>query len=407
MAERQNTYDVVVIGAGGAGITAAISASRKKARVLLCEKMPKIAKKVRISGNGRCNLTNDKLDHTCFNKDAKAIVESVFAQFGRLDILKFFKELGLRLYSDKEGRVFPITNQSASVIDVLELELSRLGVEIRTGCEVKSIRKASQGFEIEFKGDGFAPVTAKKVILAAGGKSYPIYGTDGTAYELAIQFGHTLTEPVPSTVPLLCEDPWCKQLTGQKIVATVRWEIDGKMGPPLEHDLLFTDYGLSGLAIFDSSDELAIAIHREHKKNTAVVVDLLPFIHEDELKKEISSRLRRNFPNEMLLAGLLPPKFAPVLENVLKSRNPTEIAEYVKNRRFRITATKGWSDAEFTAGGIRQKEVDDKTLESKKCPGLYLAGEILDVDGKRGGFNLAWAWASGFVSGSHAAQSGK
>ncbi len=403
MPKSSDLYDVVVIGAGGAGITAAISAARKKAHVLLCEKMPKIAKKVRISGNGRCNLTNDKLDHTCFNSDAKAIVESVFAQFGRLDILKFFKELGLRVYSDKEGRVFPITNQSASVIDVLELELSRLGVDVRTGCEVKSLKKAGQGFELELKGEGMGPVTAKKVILAAGGKSYPIYGTDGSAYALATQFGHTITEPVPSTVPLLCEDPWCKQLTGQKIVATVRWEIDGKMGSPLEHDLLFTDYGLSGLAIFDTSNELAIAIHRERKNNTAVVVDLLPFIHEDELKKEISSRLRRNFPNEMLLAGLLPPKFAPVLEEVLKSRNPVTIVEYVKNRRFKITDTKGWTDAEFTAGGVSHKEVDMKTLESKKCRGLYLAGEILDVDGKRGGFNLAWAWASGFVSGAQSA----
>ncbi len=194
MPKSSDLYDVVVIGAGGAGITASISASRKKAGVLLCEKMPKIAKKVRISGNGRCNLTNDKLDHTCFNSDAKTIVESVFAQFGRLDILKFFKELGLRVYSDKEGRVFPITNQSASVIDVLELELSRLGVDVRTGCEVKSLKKTGQSFELEFKDEGLAPVTAKKVILAAGGKSYPIYGTDGSAYALATQFGHMITD---------------------------------------------------------------------------------------------------------------------------------------------------------------------------------------------------------------------
>ena len=394
------SYDVVIIGGGGAGMAAAISAARGGSQVLICEKMQKLGKKVRISGNGRCNLTNDKLDASFFNPDAKAVVESVFAQFGRLDILKFFKELGLRVYSDKEGRVFPITNQAASVLDALELELSRLGVEFKCGSPVLAIKKTKEGFLLDLPSGS---IGAQRVVLAAGGKSYPIYGTDGSAYALATAFGHTLTETVPITVPLTSDDPWCKELSGQKILASVRYEIDGVTGPAVEHDLLFTDYGLSGLAVFDSSDQIAIALHRSLDKNAMLLVDLLPFIHENELQKELARRLRRNFPSDKLLMGLLPPKFSRVLEETLNTRNPITIASCVKNRRFRITGTRGWPEAEFTAGGIKLAEIDPKTLESKKCPGLFLAGEILDVNGRRGGFNLAWAWSSGHVAGQSAA----
>ncbi|HTL71351.1 MAG TPA: NAD(P)/FAD-dependent oxidoreductase [Candidatus Eisenbacteria bacterium] len=400
MNEPNERFDVVVIGGGGAGIAAAIGAGRKGARVLLCEKMPKLAKKVRISGNGRCNLYNDVVDASGYNPEAKEIVESMFSRFGKSEITRFFKELGLRVYSQEDGRVFPVTNQSASVLDLLELELSRLGVEVRSDCEVTSIKKSGREFLLETKSGA---VRAGHPVLCAGGKSYPVSGTDGSAYALATAFGHTLVEPVPSTVPLLSDDPWCRHLTGQRIKAAVRYEVDGVSGPRMEGDLLFTDYGLSGLTVLDSSEEPSIAMARRGSSDVSLVADLLPFLHEDELKKELASRLRRKFPTDKLLAGLLPPKFSFVLADVLETRNPAVIAGAVKNKTFKITGTKGWNEAEFTAGGIDHREVDARTLESKKCPGLYLAGEILDVDGKRGGFNLAWAWSSGYVAGQEAA----
>lgn len=401
MTDRKNSFDVVVIGGGGAGMLAAISAARKGASTLLCEKMPKLGKKVRISGNGRCNITNDRVDADGYDPGSKKIVESVLARFGRLDILQFFRDLGLRVYSDKEGRVFPITNQSASVMDLLELELSKQGVEVRCDAEITGIKRSHGGFFLESKSGA---VHARRIILCAGGKSYPVSGTDGSAYALAMQFGHTLVEPVPSTVPLLSDDPWCRHLTGQKITATVRYQIGETSGPAFTGDLLFTDYGLSGLTVLDSSEDPAIAIHRSHANDVSLVVDLVPFMHEDELKKELSSRLRRKFPSDKLLAGILPPKFSYVLADVLKKGDPAAIIFAVKQKRFVITGTKGWNEAEFTAGGIDHHEVDPSTLESKKCPGLYLAGEILDVNGKRGGFNLAWAWASGYVAGVEAAR---
>jgi predicted Rossmann fold flavoprotein len=401
MTTHNSTYPLVIIGGGAAGIVAAIAAARKGARVLLCEKMQKLGKKVRISGNGRCNISNDVVDTSCFNSEASELVESALSRFGQKEIARFFKELGLRVYSD-EGRIFPITNQSGSVMDLLELELARLGVEIRLECEVTSLRKSKQGdFHIGFKSG--AEVQASRVILTAGGKSYPIGGTDGSAYAMALAFGHHLVEPVPSTVPLLSDDPWCKTLSGQRIKAAVRYRVGEEVGPRIEGDLLFTDYGLSGTATLDSSEEISISLGRSGTKDTALIVDLIPFMHEDELKKELSHRMRRKFPSDKLIAGILPPKFAGVMTDELKRLSPNDLTDLLKNREFRIIGTKGWNEAEFTAGGIDHHEIDFETFESKKCPGLYLAGEILDVNGKRGGFNLAWAWSSGTLAGQAAA----
>src|SRR3989338_8056858 len=231
MMKHVKEYDVIVIGGGAAGIVASISAARAGAFVLLCEKMPKLGKKIRISGNGRCNISNDVVDAACFNPEAKELVESALARFGPEEILRFFKDLGLRVYSDK-GRIFPITNQSTSVMDLLELELARLGVEVRLGSEITKIERKPDGFSAESKaGDTLG---ARRVILTAGGKSYPVVGTDGSAYAMALGFGHRLIEPVPSTVPLLSEDRWCKELSGVKIVAGVRYRIGTHLGPCIE-----------------------------------------------------------------------------------------------------------------------------------------------------------------------------
>ena len=265
-----------------------------------------------------------------------------------------------------------------------------------------AIKRSGNDFLLEFKSGEVA--RTRHPILCAGGKSYPVSGTDGSAYALATAFGHSIIEPVPSTVPLLSDDPWCRHLTGQRITAAVRSVVNGVAGPRVKGDLRFADYGLSGLTVLDVSEEPSIAMAREGSKDVRLEVDLVPFLHEDELKKELSSRLRRKFPTDKLLAGLLPPKFAHVLSGILETRNPAAIASAVKQKTFHITGTKGWNEAEFTAGGVDHREVDPKTLESRKCPGLYLAGEILDVNGKRGGFNLAWAWASGFVAGEEAAK---
>jgi len=390
-------HDVIIIGGGAAGMMAAIVARRRGASVLLCEKMPKLGKKLLITGAGRCNLSNDVLDASFYNPGSQALVRSVLDQFGKEAILGFFKELGLATYADEAGRVFPVTNQAASALKVLEMELERLKVTVDLGCEIKNIHVGKNGFEIS-AGSGERE-TGRKLLLCAGGKSYPALGADGNGYALAAAFGHRIVEPVPSTVPLLVKDPWCHALQGQKLRVSVTSRVCGKEVRTASGELLFTQYGLSGTAILDVSDEISVALNRNHETNVSVVVDLVPFMDEKELASELSGKLAKGIPRENLVEGLLPHKFSGLLRGMLHGPDAAVIARLLKCKEFKVIGTRGWNEAEFTAGGIPTEEVDPLTLESKLRKGLYFAGEVLDVQGRRGGYHLAWAWASGAVAG--------
>ena len=390
-------YDVIVIGGGAAGIMAAITAKRKGASVLLCEKMLKLGKKILVTGAGRCNLLNEQLNESFYNPGSKELVRNIFGKFGKDAMLAFFKELGLAIYADETGRIFPVTNQAASVLKVLEMELERLKVPFELNCCMKNIETGSQGFLLK-TGDG-RRFTGNKIILCAGGKSYPALGADGNGYALAAAFRHKIIEPVPSTVPLLVKDPCCHFLQGQKIRAKVTSRIEGKNIRTVSGELLFTQYGLSGTAILDVSDEISIAVNRNSIKDVTVVADLVPFMSEAALAEELSRRFEKGVTHENLLEGLLPHKFFLAFRNTIQKADASSIAHMLKQKEFKITGTRGWNEAEFTAGGVSSKEVNSITLESKLQKGLYFAGEVLDVQGRRGGYNLAWAWASGFVAG--------
>ena len=400
-------YDVIVIGGGAAGMMAAITAKRRRASVLVCEKMPKLGTKLLITGAGRCNLLNETLDPSFYNSGGQVLVASVLGQFGKDAMLQFFKELGLAVYADETGRIFPVTNQAASVLKVLEMELERLKIVVDLGCEIQSVRPVKNGFEVRAR-SGEAE-TGRKIILCAGGKSYPALGADGNGYTLAAAFGHKILEPVPSTVALVVKDPWCHALQGQKVRVSVTSGIQGKEIRTATGELLFTQYGLSGTAILDVSDEISVAVNRARAANVSVAVDFIPFMEEKELLAELSGRLERGIRREDLTEGLLPHKLsAVVLGEKEISRHHKEkgadpfiqaLVRTLKHKEFKVSGTRGWNEAEFTAGGVRVEDVDPVTLESKLQPGLYFAGEILDVQGRRGGYNLAWAWASGAVAG--------
>jgi predicted Rossmann fold flavoprotein len=400
MTADRGGYDVAVIGGGAAGIVAAISARRKGARVLLLEKTLRLGKKVLATGAGRCNILNDTVDASFYNPEAKSLVTPVLDRFGKKEILHFFKELGLRVYSDG-GKLYPVTNQAASVMEVLTAELERLGMETVFQSEVTGISKAHDRFTVNVRPD--KRFTARAVVVCGGGKSYPSFGADGGAYKFFTHLGHKLVEPVPSTVSLLVKDHCCHTLQGQKIKAAVAGVIDGREVRRAEGDLLFTKYGLSGTAILDISEDLSIAINRQGKKHISVVTDLVPFIGEEELKKELMIKLGKKFAPDKLLIGLLPHKFAGALSEILRTKDAGVIAAHIKNKRFPVDGTRGWNEAEFTAGGIDTNAFDPATLESKLCRGVYAAGEILNVQGRRGGYNLAWAWASGHIAGESAA----
>ena len=389
-------FNTVIIGAGAAGIAAAISAKRQNRSVVICDRMPKIGKKILASGNGRCNLLNEKLDESFYNPAGRALVRSVFEKFGKERILSFFKELGLETYSE-DGRIFPRTNQSSSVLKVLEIELARLAIPIELNFEVKSIAHSKGIFTITSKGG--KSIECEKLIIAAGGRSYPALGSDGSCYKMAANLGHKIVEPVPAAVPIVLKERLCHLLQGQKITASVKAIINQKMVCESKGDLLFTSYGLSGTAILDISEEISIAINRQKISDVLVSVDMVPFMDHGALKLEISKRIKNCWKPEDLLTGILPNKFYFVFENKDLKYDARMITNSVKGRLFKVVETKRWNEADFTAGGIDSGYVKAGTLESTVVKGLYFAGEMLDVCGKRGGYNLAWAWASGFTAG--------
>lgn len=389
-------FDTVVIGGGASGIVAAISAKRKGRSVLICEKMPSLGKKILASGNGRCNLLNEKLDESYYNEAGQRLVDAVFAKRGKEDIKNFFRELGLVLYADGD-RVFPITNRSASVLRVLEIELKRLSIPVKLDFEISRISSRADGFTVGSKTN--QTVECRALILAAGGKTYPALGSDGSGYGFAEQFGHRIIKPVPSAVPLVVKDRLCHLLQGQKIFAKVKSVITDNALTETSGDLLFTKYGLSGTAILDISEDISIAVNRLGKKDVYISIDMAPFLEKEALKAELERRARKGMSPGDLLAGLLPDKFGIAFSEVLHGKDIEATAAALKDKRFRVIGTRSWNEAEFTAGGVDTNEVKESTLESRLKKGLYFAGEILDVDGKRGGYNLAWAWASGFVAG--------
>jgi predicted Rossmann fold flavoprotein len=404
----RDKVDVAVVGAGAAGLAAAITGARRGASVVILERLPRAGKKLLATGGGRCNILNDSFSAADFSSTDPGLVSSVLDRCGPEEIRKFFEGLGLRLRSEESGRVYPATNQAASVLKVLDIEVGRLGIGLETRFEVEKIVAGRGLFEVR-AADG-RQVEARTVILAGGGRSYPALGSNGSCYELAVSFGHRIVTPVPSAVPLVIKDRLCHLLQGLRLRARVVALIGGRPGLAAEGELLFTAYGLSGTAVLDVSEGVSIALNREGRKDVAVSVDLIPDLAEAELAGAIAARLRSDWPERDLLAGLLPEKLALVLPQLLGEAGPAgaardpsaragRLAAALKAREYRVEGTRSWNEAEFTSGGVDAREVKPGTLESKRRPGLYLAGEVLDVQGGRGGYNLAWAWASGFVAG--------
>ena len=397
--------DVVVIGAGAAGLAAAIGAARKGASVVAAERLPKPGKKILVTGGGRCNLSHEKIAAADFTSTDPALVASVLSRVGPDDILKFFHELGLSTVSDG-GRVYPAAGQAASVLKVLLMEAERRGVAQELEFEATAVDSRTGGFTVTSR-DG-RTIEARRVVLAGGGRSYPALGANGSSYELARKWGHRIILPVPSAVPLLVKDPLCHFLQGQRIRARTAALLGGKTVREADGDLLFTAYGLSGTAVLDVSEGLSIALHRDGRSDAVLSADLVPFMTSEQLAAEIRRRLQAGWAESDLLSGILPEKFA-----VLARARPgaegrpdaaAALAAALKNKRFAVHGTRGWNEAEFTSGGVDAREVEPGTLESMRCRGLHLAGEVLDVQGPRGGYNLAWAWASGLVAGEEAAK---
>ena len=399
-------YDLIVAGGCSAGIVAAINAKRlyPEKKVAVLEKLPRIGKKLLATGNGKCNITNlYALDHDYVGK---GFAEYALNEYSPDKIVEFFESMGLICYSDSCGRVYPESNMAASVVDALRFELERLGVEVICDTPVTDIKKNGAGFIVN------NDYVCEKLILAVGGKSSPSQGSDGSGYPLAKKFGHSVTNLVPALVPMCGSAEITKPMKGMRVRDVVLTLKGDKTLTKTQGEILFTDYGLSGIAAM----ELASAAQKyidSVKRNPFTNIDFMPKMTYNEIVEYLQNlcKIKGFCTIDNLLTGFLPKAVGMAIckacnlyknDKKLEELNVKElklVAEKVKNFPVEISGTKGFVNAQVTSGGIKTDEICPETMQSKKCKGLYFAGEIIDVDGGCGGFNLQWAWASGMLAG--------
>jgi predicted Rossmann fold flavoprotein len=386
-------YDVAVVGAGAAGLMAAIFAGRGGARVVAVDGAKRIGAKILISGGGRCNVTHDVVGPDDFNGNRNAIAK-VLRTFDAEACVDFFAELGVRLKREETGKLFPVTDRAQTVIDGLLQAAAEAGVVILTDQRVTSIERASL-FLIN------GSIEARRVILATGGRSVPKTGSDGFGYTLAERLGHTVTPTFPALVPLvLPHGHWLTGLSGTSVEAELL--VKSPTGRVLHREtgsMLFTHFGPSGPVVLD------ISRHWIASQPAELVANLLPGETFESLETLLVAHARAN-PHATVASFLrrrLPDRVAEAI-------GTTELGRLTKEERRRVIRNvlelplpvvhdRGFGYAEVTAGGVPLTEIDLATMESRRTPGLYLCGEILDVDGKIGGYNFQWAWASGRLAG--------
>ncbi len=406
-------YDVAVIGAGAAGLMAAITAARMGAHVILLEHMPQAAKKLLATGNGKCNYTNVDQKMEYYYCEDPDFMQTVFTQFSYADTIHFFEELGIRPIQKNGTCIYPESEQASSVRDVLLEEAARLEVTAAYSAGIREIHKIqnSQIFEILTKDK---PVYSLSCILAAGGKAAKKTGSDGSGYIYAKQLGHQLKAPVPALTALTADYNKWKLPAGVRTRCSATLLIDGQEAAFEQGELQITDYGISGIVIFQFSRTAAYALSGQ--RQVAVNLDFKPQMSQKELASYLMERFQSRYQAHKTagrcLIGFLPEKLIqPMLRRAgiaidqtgrnIQKQSAQRLAALLKKYNIKITGTKGFDAAQVTAGGIPLHEIKTLTMESKITPRLYFAGEIVDIDAKCGGYNLQWAWSSGYAAGLH------
>ena len=398
---------VAVIGGGASGMMAAINCAYTGALVVLLERNDRVGKKLLATGNGRCNYTNENMRMDFLHGEDHQFIEKVMEKFGRDQTLDFFEKLGITPANEGDGKIFPLSFQSSSMLDVLRYEMERTGVEVITDSYVVEIRKKNN-FILKLKGG--EAIEAHRVILTTGGKAMPVSGSDGNGYSLVKPLGHDTNNITPALVQLKLKGDKFKQINGVKFVGRVSLHIDGVLVKEDLGDVLFTDYGISGPPVLQLSREAIRA--QEAGRDTRVRVSII----SQKSKEEIFSYLRERFANmpertlEFGLIGFINKRLIlPIIKELdldknkavgsLESRELGSLADLLTGWEFPVIGNKGWGQAQTTAGGILTKDINPDTLESRLLKGLFFAGEVLDADGDCGGYNLQWAWSSGYLAG--------
>lgn len=397
---------IIIIGAGASGLAAGISAAREGASVTIMEHTARPGKKLLSTGNGKCNITNLQFPKDAYRGNQPDFVFPALHTVTVSQTMDFFRELGIVL-TERNGYVYPNSGQASTVLEAMLFELEHLGVRIMTECPVKEIKKDLTVITDHGKHRG------DRIILAAGSMAAPKTGSDGSGYSLARKLGHHIIEPLPALVQLRCKEKWYKQAAGVRTDALVTLKIDGKAAASDRGELQITDYGISGIPVFQISRYAARALNEGRKAEAQL--DFLPELSPTDLEKLLLTR-HRQFgyrPAEEFLHGVLNSKLAKILlkeagigrESWVKEITEKEIKNLVrciKELKTIIVSTNTFDQAQVCSGGVDTREVDPVTMESKLIRGLYFSGEILDVDGICGGYNLQWAWSSGITAGSHA-----
>lgn len=401
--------NVIVVGAGAAGCMAAITAAKRGLRVTLFDKNPKIGRKLLITGKGRCNVTN--------NCDVDTLIASIptnsrflysaFSSFTPQDTMSFFEASGVPLKTERGNRVFPQSDKAVDIVDALFRRICNLHIELINESVEDLVTENGRVCGVRTQRSEYL---SDSVIICCGGCSYPQTGSDGSGYVLAKQAGHTITEPTPSLVPIVAKEKWCAELQGLSL-KNVSLKVKNNKNKEVYSDfgeMIFTHYGISGPMVLSASSHINI------KKSDlyTITIDLKPALTEEQLDKRIQKDFGKYINKDVInaLGDLLPKKLIPVVVRLSEIDFHTKCHEITKLQRRRLLETiKGLTvtfmgfrpiaEAIVTSGGVKVKEINPKTMESKLMRNLYFAGEIIDVDGYTGGFNLQIAFSTGYLSG--------
>lgn len=402
---------VGIIGGGAAGMMAAVTAAGQGASVTILEGNDRVGKKILSTGNGKCNLGNRKLDLEEYYTGQPGRLKECMERFGTEDTIAFFQGIGL-LLKEKNGYLYPACEQASAVLDVLRFELAALGVHVITGCKVKKILPGQKGGQITVHSEG-QRFCFDSVVIACGGKAAPKTGSDGSGFRLAEQIGHKLQPTVPALVQLRCREPYLKAVSGVRADAMVRVWDGGRCVACERGELQLTDYGISGIPVFQLSRQVNYILRRQ--REVEVTVDFLPdygkkeyevlqtgrkLLQNDRTVEEFfTGMLHKKLMQQFVkMAGLKPGESAGAAdENAMK-----EVYRLCREWKLHVNGHHSYDNAQVCAGGVPLDQVTEN-LESRRAPGVYFAGEILDVDGKCGGYNLQWSWCSGYLAGKAAA----
>jgi predicted Rossmann fold flavoprotein len=406
---NRDTADVVIVGAGAAGLAAAVFCARAApgTRIVCVDGAKNIGAKILVSGGARCNVTNRVVTERDFWGGDRRVIRNVLRAYPAERAAAFFEELGVALHEEEDGKFFPDTNRARTVLDALIRALREAGAQLRQSCRISGIQRAEHGFIVTAE-DG-TTLDARAVVLATGGRSLPKTGSDGVGYQFARTLGHGYVETTPALAPLILSDSWQTMLAGVAHPVAVTVRCDSAPAARLEGSMLWTHFGVSGPVMLDASRHWLRA--RLEGRAADVVLHVLPGATFSELEAWMQAQ-QRDHPRALVrtvVASRLPASVADAWIAASGIDAETAMAHLAREDRRRLIGalldtplgvvdSRGYNYAEVTAGGIPLSEIDSATMESRVCQGLYLIGEMLDVDGRIGGFNFQWAWSSAWVA---------